>query len=430
VALSSGGRFRAARRSRKLVADLCPGEPAAGIRDVPLNPRLDTLSDYPFAQLRALLAPVVPRTNAAPIVMSLGEPQHQPPPLLAETLDAHAGEWNRYPPMAGTAELRQAIVDWLTRRYGLLPGMLDPERHALSLGGTKEGLYLLSSLVVPDTKAGAQPVVLVPNPYYLVYNGAATMAGAEAVFLDATRENDFLPDLDRIPREILVRTALCYLCSPANPQGTIASLDYLKKAILLARQYDFVLAVDECYAEIWDRAPPPGGLEACAALGQGFERVVVFHSLSKRSSAAGLRSGFVAGDPQLIARFAHLRDYGGCQVPLPIQAAAAALWRDEAHVLENQAAYRRKFDIAERAIGGRFGYYRPAGGFYLWLDVGDGEAATVRLWRDAAVRALPGGYIARAANGMNPGSRYIRLALVHDEATLAEAFARIARVLE
>jgi N-succinyldiaminopimelate aminotransferase len=398
-------------------------------KDVPLNPRLDTLSDYPFAALRALLAPVAPKTSAAPIVMSLGEPQHQPPALLAETLAAHAREWNRYPPMAGTSELRQAVADWLTRRYGLAPGMLDPERHVLSLSGTKEGLYLLANLVVPEAKAGGPPVVLVPNPYYLVYNGAATMAGAEAVFLDATRENGFLPDLDAIPRETLARTALCYLCSPANPQGTIASLDYLAKAIALARHFDFVLAVDECYAEIWDKTPPPGGLEACAALGDGFDRVLVFHSLSKRSSAAGLRSGFVAGDPRLIARFAHLRDYGGCQVPLPIQAAAAALWRDEAHAMENRAAYRRKFDIAERAIGGRFGYYRPAGGFYLWLEVGDGEAATVSLWREAAVRALPGGYIARAHNGANPGSRYIRLALVHDEATLAEAFARIARVL-
>jgi aspartate/methionine/tyrosine aminotransferase len=288
----------------------------------------------------------------------------------------------------------------------------------------------MSSLVVPRRKAGGRPVVLVPNPYYLVYNGAATMAGAEAVFLDATRENGFMPDLAAIPREVLDRTALFYLCSPANPQGTIASLDYLKGAIQLARAHDFVLAVDECYAEIYDRVPPSGALEACAALGQGFDQVVVFHSLSKRSSAAGLRSGFVAGDPRLIGHFRHLRDYGGCQVPLPIQAAATALWRDEAHVEDNRARYRKKFDIAEAAIGGRFGFYRPAGGFFLWLDVGDGEAATLRLWRDAAIRVLPGGYTARASAGRdNPGKSYIRLAIVHDEATLETAFARIGRVL-
>ena len=401
---------------------------------MPLNPLLDTLSDYPFEALRTLLNPVVPRVNDPPILMSLGEPQHQPPPLLVETLAAHADEWNKYPPMVGTPELRQAIVAWLTRRYRLpatgADGALDPDKHIVNLAGTKEGLYLFSSLVVPRRKHGRRPVVLVPNPYYLVYNGAATMAGADAVFLDATRDNRFMPDLSAIPPETLQRTALFYLCSPANPQGTIASLDYLKQAIGLAREYDFVLAVDECYAEIWDKAPPPGALEACAALGDGFANVVVFHSLSKRSSAAGLRSGFVAGDPRLIAQLRHLRDYGGSQVPLPIQAAAAALWRDEAHVEENRAAYRRKFDIAERLIGDRFGFYRPDGGFFLWLDVGDGEDATLRLWRDAAIRVLPGGYTARAAAGRaNPGRQYIRLAIVHDEATLEEAFARIRRVL-
>ena len=236
---------------------------------MPLNPNLDTLSDYPFEALRTLLNPVTPRVNDSPILMSVGEPQHQPPALLTETLMAHAHEWNKYPPMAGTPELRQAIADWLTRRYRLPAGALDPERHILNLAGTKEGLYLFSTIAVPRDKGGRQPVVFVPNPYYLVYNGAATMNGAEAVFLDATRNNAFLPDLDAIPRDQLERAALFYLCSPANPQGTVASLDYLKQAITLARRHDFVLAVDECYAEIYDRAPPSGALEACAALGPG-----------------------------------------------------------------------------------------------------------------------------------------------------------------
>lgn len=414
---------------------------------MPLNPLLETLSDYPFEALRTLLNPVTPRGNDAPILMSLGEPQHQPPALLAETLAAHAHEWNRYPPMAGTPELREAFTRWLTRRYKLPDTILDPARHVLSLAGTKEGLYLLASLVVPRRKFpdpslprqrrvvvsegdGLRPVVLLPNPYYLVYNGAATMGGAEAVFLDATRENGFLPDLSEIPQETLERTVLFYLCSPANPQGTVASLDYLKEAIGLARRYDFVLAVDECYAEIYDRLPPPGALEACAALGGGFDRVLVFHSLSKRSSAAGLRSGFVAGDSELIAQFAHLRDYGGCQLPLPVQAASAALWRDEAHVEDNRARYRRKFELAEAALGGRYGFYRPAGGFFLWLDVDDGEAAALRLWREAALRVLPGAYTARAAHGRaNPGERYIRIAVVHEEAILEDAFARMRRVL-
>jgi succinyldiaminopimelate transaminase len=397
---------------------------------LPLNPQLDTLSDYPFARLAELLAPIVPSANAPPIVMSVGEPQHQPPALLNETLAAHSDEWNRYPPMAGTLDLRAAIAAWLTRRYHLPEDALSGERNVLTLGGTKEGLFLLGSLAVPREKAGARPIVLVPNPYYLVYNGAATMAGADAVFLDATRENNFLPDLAAIPEEALARTALFYLCSPANPQGRVADLDYLKRAIGLARRHDFVLAVDECYAEIYDRAAPPGGLEAAAALGGGFANVVVFHSLSKRSSAAGLRSGFVAGDERLIKQFGALRSYGGCQVPLPVQAAAAALWRDEAHVVENRALYRRKFDIAQSMIGDRYGFYRPEGGFFLWLEVGDGESATRALWREAAIRVLPGQYTARAANGgVNPGAGYIRLALVHDEGTLEAAFARMRRVL-
>ena len=401
---------------------------------MPLNLQLDTLSDYPFEALRSLLSPVTPRTNEAPIAMSVGEPQHQPPALLTETLAAHAHEWNKYPPMAGTPELRQAIADWLTRRYRLSPGALDPDRHITTLAGTKEGLYLFASIVVPRDKAGQPPVVLCPNPYYLVYNGAATMAGGEPVFLDATRDNAFLPNLDDIPKAVLERTALFYLCSPANPQGTIAGLDYLKKAIRLAREYDFVLAADECYAELYGTIPPPGALEACQALGPGanglFDNVVVFHSLSKRSSAAGLRSGFVAGDPRYVGQFKRLRDFGGCQAPLPVQAAATALWRDEAHVVENRALYHRKFDLAEAALGGRYGFYRPDGGFFLWLDVGDGEAAALRLWREAAIRVLPGGYTARVGqSGINPGRQYIRLAVVHDAATLEDAFARIRRVL-
>lgn len=373
---------------------------------MPLNPQLDTLSDYPFEALRTLLNPVTPVVNDLPILMSLGEPQHQPPPLLAETLAANGRDWNKYPPMQGTPELRAAIVAWLTRRYRLAEGTLSPDSHILSLAGTKEGLYLLSSLVVPRRKNDQRPVVLVPNPYYLVYNGAATMAGAEAVFLDATRENGFMPDLAAIPSEVLERTALFYLCSPANPQGTIASLDYLKQAILLARRRDFVLAVDECYAEIYDRAPPPGALQACAALGQGFDRVVVFHSLSKRSSAAGLRSGFVAGDPRLIGHFKLLRDYGGCQVPLPIQAAATALWRDEAHVEENRARYRRKFDIAEAAIGDRFGVL-PASGRVLLVARGrrrrgGGIAAVARCGDPGVAGRL---YRARLRGPLQSGQR-------------------------
>jgi len=308
--------------------------------------------------------------------------------------------------------------------------MISADRHVTALTGTKEGLFMIASLVVPETKAGQKPVGLMPNPYYLVYSGGAIMAGAETVALDATAATGFLPDLDAIPAETLARTAIFYLCTPANPQGACADLAYLKKAILLARRHDFLLAVDECYSEIYDRVPPVGGLEACAALGGDLRNVLVFHSLSKRSNAAGLRCGFVAGDPDLIARFQSLRSYGGAQIPLPLQEAATALWQDEQHVEANRARYRRKFDVAEDILQGRFGFYRPQGGFFLWLDVEDGERAALTLWRDAAVRSLPGAYISRVNKaGENPGQRYIRLAIVHDDDTIAEGLRRLVRVL-
>jgi aspartate/methionine/tyrosine aminotransferase len=308
--------------------------------------------------------------------------------------------------------------------------MIEGERHVLIANGTKEALFLVAQLAVPPQKAGRQPTVLMPNPYYNVYNGGGTLAGAEPSYLDCTPATGFLPDLDAIPEAVLARCALFYLCSPANPQGAVADLAYLKKAIALARAYDFVLASDECYGEIYDRAPPPGALEACAALGGSLDHVLVFHSLSKRSNAAGLRCGSIAGDPQLIERFAHLRSYAAAQVPLPIQEAAIALWGEENHVEANRALYRRKFDIAEQHLAGRLGFYRPAGGFFLWLDVGDGERAALALWREAGIRTLPGAYTAITHPGAeNPGHRYIRVAIVHDEAIIDAGMKRLRRVL-
>jgi len=398
---------------------------------VPLSAKYQSLEEYPFTRLNKLLGPVAPRANEAPILMSVGEPQHEPPAFMAKVIADNAHLWNRYPAMAGTPALRGAVVKWLTQRYKLPGALLDPERHVIALAGTKEGLYMVASLVVPETKAGQRPIALMPNPYYLVYSGGAHMAGAETMPLDATKETGFLPDLDAIPETVLARTALFYLCSPANPQGANADLGYLKKLIGLARRHDFVLVIDECYSEIYDAAPPVGGLEACAAMGGDLSNVLVFHSLSKRSNAAGLRIGFVAGDPDLLAKLGALRSYGGAQVSLPLQEAATALWQDEAHVEENRARYRRKFDVCEEILGKRFGFYRPPGGFFLWLDVGDGEAASLKLWREAGLRSLPGPYIGRAnARGVNPGQRYIRLAIVHDEDTVAAGMRRLLRVLQ
>jgi succinyldiaminopimelate transaminase len=395
-----------------------------------LNPRIDALPDYPFDRLRALLSDFAPPASLPPLALSVGEPQHEAPALIAETLAQNAHLWGRYPPVDGTPEFREAVAAWLTRRYRLPAGAVDPARHVLPVAGTREALYMVADLAVPATKNGRRPAVLMPNPFYHVYGGAGVMAGAEVVYLPATRDSGFLPDLARLDDDLLARTALLYLCSPANPQGSVADADYLERVIALARAHDIVLAMDECYAEIYDRTPPTGALEVAAALGSGLENILVFHSLSKRSSAPGLRSGFVAGDPALIAKFRRLRSYAGATVPMPVLAASAALWREESHVEANRALYRAKFDLADQILNGRFGYVRPPGGFFLWLDVGDGEQAARTLWREAALRVLPGAYLGRPdAAGVNPGVSYIRVALVHDRATTADALHRLVKVL-
>ena len=398
------------------------------------NDRFDRLSDYPFTRLNQLLADVTPPSGLRPLALSLGEPQHTPPALISETLTANAHLWGKYPPVNGTADFRAAVGAWLERRYRLPPGRLDPELSVLPVAGSREALFLTALLAVPQRKAGQTPAVLMPNPFYAVYEGAGLLAGGEPVFLSATRETGFLPDLDALTPAVLERTALFYLCSPGNPQGAAADAGYLARAIGLARRWGFVLAVDECYAEIHNGVEPVGALQVAARLEDGarspWSNLLVFHSLSKRSSAAGLRSGFVAGDPDLIQGFSRLRAYSNAGTPLPVLAAAAALWRDEAHVEVNRALYRAKFDAAAAVLGDRFGFYRPDGGFFLWLDVGCGEQACRRLWGEAAVRVLPGAYFARTgADGVNPGAAYIRVALVHEPELVAEAAARMVAVL-
>lgn len=387
-----------------------------------MNDRLNQLTDYPFQRLTDLLGgPATPDS----IVMSIGEPQHAPPALVGRILADKAGLWGKYPPAAGSPEFRQAAAEWLGRRFKLPEGMVDADRMVLPVAGTREALYLIAQTVVNPAEGGAKPVVLLPNPFYQVYVGAAIMAGAEPVFVPGVAGPASQPDFSTLPEEVLARTQLAYLCSPANPQGSVADLELLKRTVLLARQYGFVLAMDECYSEIWDQVEPAGALEACAALGGSVDNVLVFHSLSKRSSAPGLRSGFVAGDPKVMAAFGRVRSYGGAATPLPILAAATALWRDEVHVEENRALYRTKMDMAERLLGNRPGFVRPQGGFFLWLDVGDGENAAVELWRQARIRVLPGKYLAR--DGV--GDRFIRVALVHDLELTEQALGRIAEIL-
>lgn len=392
--------------------------------------RLDQLLDYPFDRLRALLADVTPPAGIAPLNLSLGEPQHAPPALLGAALAAGVADYGKYPPLGGTPEFRTAAAAWLARRYGLPPGFLDADASILPVSGTREALFMAAQLVVPDPIGGQKPVVISPNPGYAVYEGGALMAGAELVTLDATAASGFLPDLDRLDAALLSRTALMYLCTPSNPQGSVADADYLARAVGLAQAHGFVLAVDECYAEIYTGAPPPGVLSVLKERNLSLDNILAFHSLSKRSNAPGLRSGFVVGDPKIIRRFQRLRSYAAAGMPLPVLVASAALWNDEAHVRENRAAYAEKFAIAARILGNRFGHATPAGGFFLWLDVGDGEAATRKLWGEQAIRVLPGAFLTRERPGQaNHGKSYIRVALVHPAPVVEDALTRLVETL-
>ncbi len=385
-----------------------------------MHPLLDSLPPYPFQRLERLLADLSP-PEESPLALSIGEPQDAPPPLIAETLAAHAADWRRYPPTPGMPDLRAAIVEALCRRYALPAESLDPDRHVLPLAGTREGIYLLHQLLLGPAHQGAG--VLMPNPFYQVYLGGAVMAGGRAMFLDTGPETGFLPDLEALPTDVLSRARLMWLCSPSNPEGAVASAAYLEQALTLARRHDLILACDECYADLYDGPPPPGAL---AVAGGRFHNLLVFHSLSKRSNAAGLRSGFVAGDPAVIAAFRRLRAYGGATLPLPVQAASAALWRDDAHVAATRARTRERYALAAAA-----GLPAPRAGFFLWLAVGDGEAAARHLWQRAGLRVVPGAYLAQpGASGPPPGHDRIRVALVHDPAVLGPALRRLAAALD
>lgn len=401
-----------------------------------INPRLENLPDYAFPRLRTLLGATPP--GASVIDMSIGEPQHGVPRFVTDILTRDPELYGKYPPIGGTAEWTESVAGWLTRRYGLTPGAILPQTHVLPLNGTREGLFSIAFMTVPPLKAGRQPAVLIPNPFYQCYGAAALSAGAEAVYVTAKPENNWLPDFQSLPEQILERTSLVYLCTPSNPHGTTADMKYLTDLIHMARTRGFTLLVDECYSEIYSTNPPVGALQACQEIAAAsaqyvanpFANVLVFHSLSKRSSLPGLRSGFVAGDPDLITDFRRFRSYVGPASPLPVYAAAAAAWNDEAHVDENRRLYAQKFDDAAAILGRRFDFYRPAGGFFLWLNVGDGEAAALRLWREGGVKVVPGGYLARDdKNGQNPGIAYIRVALVAMPDAVAEGLQRLNVIL-
>ena len=369
--------------------------------------RFSNLPAYAFPRLRALLDAHAPGGDV--VHMTIGEPKHQFPQWVTDIVVENAAGFNSYPANEGTEALRAAITGWIAGRYGV---ELDPAQHVLALNGTREGLYNAAMALIPERKNGKQPVVLAPNPFYQVYMIAASSVAARPVFVPATAATGHLPDFAGLDADVLNQVSAAYICSPANPQGAVASRDYWAELIGLAEQYDFRIFADECYCEIYRDAPPVGALQVARELGADPERVAVFHSLSKRSNLPGLRAGFVAGGPKTIAAMKQLRAYAGAPLPGPLQAAAAAVWADEAHVVENRALYQEKYAIADRVMGGVQGYMPPEAGFFLWLPVEDGEAAAMKLWTETGIRVLPGAYLAQGKPGDNPGEGFIRVAMV------------------
>ena len=382
------------------------------------------LPQGPFARLATLLGDEKP--GKPPINLSIGDPSGTVPPFITEALTKSAASFGNYPAIPGTEDWRQAAAGWLNCRFEL-GGAIDADKHVLPLTGTREGLFSVLFPLLPLAKAGGKPVVGMPNPFYQVYAAAVLGASAEPLYVAATAASGFLPDYASLPEAVLERIAAVYICSPSNPEGAAASEDYWTKLFMLAEKFDFIVLADECYADIYFDRAPDCALPSRMKQAGNFSRLLTFHSLSKRSGLPGLRSGMVAGDENLISRFRAFRNVAGPQMPGPIQAASAAAWRDESHVIANRAAYAQKMAAAERILGNRF--RRPAGGFFLWLETGNGEETTRRLWREEGVKVLPGAYMGREIEPektqSNPGFSYIRVALVSDLSTIMAALERV-----
>ena len=413
---------------RRVLAPLLSMFMTAAERETPPAPARADIGRSPFVRLRELLGDYEPGKPA--ISLAVGEPQHAVPAFVGPVLAAHIDEFGRYPMNKGIDALCDVAAGWLGRRFAL-PRAIDPAHEILVLNGSREGLFL-AAIAAAGWVGGrrGRPAMLIPNPFYAAYAAGATAANCEPVYLPATAATGFLPDLDALSEELLARTVAMFIASPANPQGAVANRAYLARIVELARRFGFLVFSDECYSEIYTRDAPAGMLEAA---GPDFANVVEFQSLSKRSNLPGLRIGFAAGDRKFLARFLELRNVAAPQVPMPTQRVAVAAYGDEAHVEENRRLYAHKFDLADQIIGDRYGYRRPAGGFFLWLDVsaqGGDEAAALRLWREAGLRVIPGRYLARdQADGSNPGLGYIRVAMVQDQETTAQALHRLVAVL-
>ena len=387
--------------------------------------RFENLPLYAFSRLRELLDGVQPVSKE--ISMTIGEPRHPFPEWVTDIIVKNSSGFNDYPANEGIPELKKEIVEWIQRRYSVC---LDPQKHILALNGTREGLYNSLIALCPEQKNSSKPIILIPNPFYQVYMASSLTIDAEPYFVEAAPENNHFPDFSIVPKAILQRTVGVYLCSPSNPQGAVATIKYWTELLNLAEQYDFKIFADECYSEIYRDKAPAGALEALNTIAADPERLVVFHSLSKRSNLPGLRSGFLATGPENLKRLSQLKSYGGAPLPKPLQHAAAAVWKDEDHVKENRKLYAAKYKIADDILSGLEGYTSPEAGFFLWIKVQDGEKTSLNLWRETGVRVLPGAYLAQEKNGKNPGQNFIRVALVSEQKITEEALTKIRSFLE
>ncbi len=399
-----------------------------------MNSRLAGLQPYPFQKLARLLDGITPPSGKTPIKLSIGEPQHAAPPFVLEEMRRQLAGLSHYPLTKGIPELRAAMAQWANRRFRLVRAPLDPERHILPVAGTREALFSIAQAVI-DTHAGAAtPVVLMPNPFYQIYEGAAVLAGAEPRFLNTTPATRYRMDFARVPAALWPRVQLVYVCSPGNPTGTVLGSNDYAQLLELAERYDFVIASDECYSEIYfdEDAPPVGLLEVAHDLGvRDYRRCLAFHSLSKRSNLPGLRSGFVAGDAELLGRYLEYRTYQGSALPPPTQRASIAAWNDEAHVRENRRLYREKFAAVLEVLAPVLKVTRPDASFYLWPETPQDDTTFTReLYRQENVLVLPGSYLSREADGINPGHRRVRLALVASLAECVEGARRIRNFVE
>ncbi len=376
-----------------------------------MNPNLNALHPYPFQKLRDLFAGITPNANYAPVNLSIGEPKHATPEFIKTALTQNLGGLASYPTTLGSVELREAIANWMVRRYGIPKPNID--RAIIPVNGSREALFAFAQAVIDPTRP--QPVVISPNPFYQIYEGAALLAGAEPYYLNTLPENGLKMDFASVPESVWNRTQLVYVCSPGNPTGKVMNLDDWREIFALSDKYGFVIASDECYSEIYfDEANPPlGALQAAHQLGRSFERLVMFSSLSKRSNVPGMRSGFVAGDETILEKFLLYRTYHGCAMNPAVQAASAAAWNDEAHVQENRRLYAEKFTQITPLLTQTLDVDLPDAAFYLWARTsGSDTALAQRLYRDFNITVLPGSFLAREAHGVNPGQGFIRIALV------------------